>query len=129
MLAFTSGELALMQGTQESAMQHRALWTPWRPTQDADSGQMVNTAEPGGSTICGVDYSAQGQLVENSEGTFVAHYRVRLPLVMAATARPLTQYRITTAFGAMAERPLVLEQVSEPAAGPSGIVVWARNVP
>ena len=129
MLAFTSGELAAMQATQESAMQHRALWTPWRPAQDADSGQMINAADPGGYTICGIDYSAKGQLIENTEGTFVAHYRVRLPIDMAATARPMTQYRITTAFGATAEKPLVLEQVSEPAAGPSGVVVWARNVP
>lgn len=129
MLAFTSGELAAMRGTQESVMQHRALWTPWRPVQDADSGQMVNTAEVGGSTICGVDYSAQGQLVENSEGTFVAHYHVRLPLSMAATARPLTRYRIVEAYGATPAEPLTLEQVTEPSAGPSGIVVWARNVP
>ena len=127
-LAFTSGELAQMQRTQESAMQHRALFTPWQPVQDADSGQMVNAADVWGSTICGVDYSAKGQLIENTEGSFVAHYRLRLPHDMAAMARPLSQYRIATAFGYTAERPLVLEQVSEPAAGPSGIVVWARNV-
>lgn len=129
MLAFTSGELAEMQRTQEGAMQHRALFTPWQPAQDADSGQMVNAADVWGEVRCGVDYSAKGQLIENTEGTFVAHYRLRLPLDMAARARPLSQYRVTTAFGATAERPLVLEQVSEPAAGPSGIVVWARNVP
>ncbi|HQV46349.1 MAG TPA: hypothetical protein PK478_10105, partial [Nitrospira sp.] len=112
-----------------SAMQHVALFTPWLPAQNADSGQMENAADVWGSTPCGVDYSAKGQLIEDSEGTFVAHYRLRLPLDMAARARPLSQYRITTAFGATAEKPLVLEQVSEPAAGPSGIVVWARNVP
>ena len=128
-LAFTSGELAQMQRTQESAMQHVALFTPWQPDQDAASGQMENAADVWGSTPCGVDYSAKGQLIEDSEGTFVAHYRLRLPLDMASRARPLSQYRITTAFGATAEKPLVLEQVSEPAAGPSGIVVWARNVP
>jgi hypothetical protein len=67
-------------------------------------------------------------LVDGTEGTFIAHYRVRLPLSMAERARPLSRYTVTTAFGATAERPLVLEQVSEPAAGPSGVVVWARNV-
>jgi hypothetical protein len=75
-----------------------------------------------------VDYSVKGQLIENSEGSFVAHYRMRLPHSMAGTARPLSRYRVTTAFGATADRPLVLEQVSEPAAGPSGVVVWASNV-
>jgi len=130
MLAFTSGELAGMQRTQESAMQHMALFTPWEPTQDADSGQMVNAADVWGSVVCGVDYSAKGQIIESTEGTIIAHYRVRLPLDMAARARPLSRYEVVTAFAAaLAARPLVLEQVSEPAAGPSGIVVWARNVP
>lgn len=130
MLAFTSGELAEMQRTQESAMQHRAYFTPWSPTQDTDSGQMENAAvEETPAIRLGVDYSAKGQLIENTEGTFVAHYRLRLPIDMAAAARPLSRYRVTTAFGATAEKPLVLEQVSEPAAGPSGLVVWARNVP
>lgn len=110
-------------------MQHRALFTPWAPTQDADSGQMVNAAEAEELIVCGVDYSARGVLVEGSEGTFVAHYRVRLPHDMAARARPLSRYQVTTAFGALAEKPLLLEQVTEPAAGPSGVVVWARNVP
>lgn len=129
MLAFTSGELAAMQMTQESAMQHRAVFTPWEPTQDANSGQMVNDAAEEETLICGVDYSARGTEVETTEGIYVAHYRVRLPYDMAARARPLSRYRVTTAFGATAHAPLVLEQVSEPAAGPSGIVVWARNVP
>lgn len=125
---FSTGELAAMQGTQESAMQHRALFTPWEPTQDAESGQMVNDAAVAGSVVCGVDYSAKGQLVDTTEGTFVAHYRVRLPHEFAAQARPLSRYTLVDAFGALPDRPLVLEQVSEPAAGPSGVVVWARNV-
>lgn len=129
MLAFSPGELTGMQGTQESAMQHRALFRPWEPVQDEASGQMVNAAEFGDDEIiCGVDYSAKGQLVDTTEGTYVAHYRVRLPLDWAGRARPLSQYRVTQAYGAMPERPLLLEQVSEPAAGPSGVVVWARNV-
>ena len=129
MLAFTSGELAEMQRTQESAMQHRPTFTPWSPTQDADSGQMVNSAAVEETIILGVDYSAKGQLIEDTEGTFVAHYRLRLPHDMAARAKALSRYTVTTAYGATATRPLVLEQVSEPAPGPSGIVVWARNVP
>lgn len=128
MLAFTDGDLAMMQATQESSMQHRALFTPWQPDQDAASGQMVNAAAVVGEVICGVDYSAKGQLIEGTEGTFVARYKVRLPLDMAALARPLSRYEIVTSYGAYAARPLVLEQVSEPAAGPSGIVVWARNI-
>ena len=110
-------------------MQHRAVFRPWTPTQDADSGQMENTAPEGSTIQLGVNYNAKGQLIEDTEGTFVAHYQLRLPLSMAATARPLSQYRVTTAFGATAEKPLLLEQVSEPAAGPSGLIVWARNVP
>jgi hypothetical protein len=110
-------------------MQHRARFTPWQPAQDAMSGQHVNAAATEyRETPCGVDFSAKGMLVDGTEGTFVAHYRVRLPLSMADRARPLSRYTVTTAFGATAERPLVLEQVSEPAAGPSGVVVWARNV-
>ncbi len=128
MLAFTDGDLAMMQATQESSMQHRALFTPWQPDQDAASGQMVNAAAVVGEVICGVDYSAKGQLIEGTEGTFVAHYKIRLAREMAARARPLSRYEIVTSYGAYAARPLVLEQVSEPAAGPSGIVVWARNI-
>ena len=71
-LAFTSGELAQMQRTQESAMQHVALFTPWLPAQNADSGQMENAADVWGATPCGVGYSAKGQLIEDSAGTFVA---------------------------------------------------------
>ena len=50
---FSTGELAAMQGTQESAMQHQALFTPWEPTQDAESGQMVNGADVAEPVVCG----------------------------------------------------------------------------
>lgn len=129
MFPFTPGELAGMQATQESVMQQRALFTPWRPTQDEASGQMLNAAEPEGTVRCGVNFSAKGIVVDGTEGTIVAHYMVRLPLDMAARARPLCRYEVIETYGGeLARTPTVLEQVSEPAIGPSGVVVWARNV-
>lgn len=125
---FSPGELDTMRATQEDHMSHAAIFTPWQPAQDAASGQAINAAEPEETIICGVDFSARGTLVDGSEGTFVAHYKVRLPIEMAARARPMSRYAVVTSFGELTEKPLLLEQVTEPALGPSGVVVWARNV-
>lgn len=109
-------------------MMHRALFQPWAPTQDPLSGQPVDAHETQEETICGVDFSAKGVELETTEGVYVAHYKVRLPRAMAGKARPLCRYVVTTAHGELLPRPYTLEQVSEPAIGPTGVVVWARNV-
>lgn len=135
MPVFSAYELATMRATQVDHMNHVAAFRPWTPAQDANSGQAVNTAAEQWQEIrCGIDFTAKGLLVDGSEGSFLAHYKIRLPMDMAAKARPLSRYRVTEAYlapecpdGVLAA-PLLLEQVSEPSIGPSGIVVWARNV-
>lgn len=125
---FTSGQLAAMRLAQESVMMHRAVFQPWRPAQDSRSGQPITDYEGLEETICGVDFSPKGTEVDTTEGVYVAHYKIRLPRSWADRARPLCRYVIVSAHGELLTRPYTLEQVSEPAIGPTAVVVWARNV-
>ena len=125
---FSRSDLDGMRTTQESVMMHRAVFHPWNPTTDALSGQQVSTGEPTGSLMCGVDFTPKGAQVEGTEGPFIAHYRIRLPRSFAAQATPLSRYEVIEAYGELLPTPLLLEQASEAAIGPSGVVVWARNV-
>lgn len=128
MAIMTAGHLATMQRTQERAMRHRALFIPWLPEQDDESGQMLGGDEANGAFTLGVDFSAKGMLIEGTEGTVIAHYKLRLPLDMLADARPLSRYRVVEAYMSPLNPPLLLEQVGPASAGPSGLVVWARRV-
>lgn len=125
---FSRSELDGMRATQESVMMHRVVFRPWNPTTDALSGQQVSTGQPVGSLMCGVDFTPKGSPVEGTEGVVVAHYRIRLPRSFAAQATPLSRYQVVEAYGELLPTPLTLEQVSDAAIGPSGVVVWARNV-
>ena len=109
-------------------MSHRALFYPWRPAQDADSGQMVNTWVAEGETRCGVHFTPQGAVLPDTEGTVIANYRIRLPLEMERRAKALSRYEIVEAFGQLLEQPWTLEQVGPAAPGPSGMLIYARRV-
>lgn len=128
MSVFSATDRARMRAVQEAHMSHRAVFHPWSPEADPLSGQHLSDAEATQTIRCGVNFSARGALVEGSDGSFVAHYQVRLPREFAQQARPLSRYVVTEAFGELLPRLMVLEQASEPSVGPSGVVVWARNV-
>jgi hypothetical protein len=126
--AFLPGQLAGMQQTQQSVMQHQARFIPYAPTQDSESGQMV-VGDTGNSTIdLGVDFSPKGQLIDGTEGTVIAHYKLRLKPSMADVATSLSRYEVTHAYGAYLTNALLLEQVGPVSVGPSGVVAWARRV-
>lgn len=128
MSVFSLAELAGMRATQEAHMSHRALFYPWRPAQDAESGQMVNEWAPGGETPCGVHFTPQGAVLEGTEGTVIANYRVRLPLEMLSRVGPQCRYEVVEAFGELLTPSWLLEQVGPAAPGPSGLLVLARRV-
>lgn len=109
-------------------MSHVAVFFPWRPAQDADSGQMVNTWAAEGETRCGVAFTPQGAVLEGTEGTVIANYRVRLPIGMLGRATALCRYEVVQAFGEVLSPSWLLEQVGPAAPGPSGLLIYARLV-
>lgn len=109
-------------------MSHRALFYPWQPAQDADSGQMINTWTAEGEVRCGVHFTPQGAVLEGTEGTVIANYQIRLPLAMARRATALCRYEIVEAFGELLAQSWTLEQVGPAAPGPSGLLIYARRV-
>lgn len=125
---FSPAELAGMRTVQVGHMSHLALFYPWRPAQDADSGQMVNAWTADGETRCGVAFTPQGAVLEGTEGTVIANYKIRLPLGMAGRAETLCRYEIIEAFGELLAQPWMLEQVGPAAPGPSGLLIYARRV-
>lgn len=127
-MVFSAGELAGMRGTQVGHMSHRALLYRWQPAQDAESGQMVNAWTADGETACGVHFTAQGAVLEGTEGTVIANYRVRLPLGMAGRAGTLCRLEVVEAFGEVLSPSWLLEQVGPAAPGPSGLVALCRRV-
>ncbi len=109
-------------------MSHRAIFYPWQPVQDADSGQMINTWTADGQTECGVHFTPQTGALEGTEGTVVANYRIRLPIAMLGRAKALCRYEIISAFGEPLSPTWMLEQVGPAAPGPSGLLINARRV-
>lgn len=127
-LVFSPTDLLGMRRTQEAYMSHRARFLPWTPVQDPKSGQMVNTWTADGETECGVHFTPQAGVLEGTEGTVIANYRIRLPIDMLGRATALCRYEIIAAFGETLSPTWMLEQVGPPAPGPSGILVNARRV-
>lgn len=128
MSVFSAAELAGMRLTQESHMSHRAVFYPWRRTQDLDSGQMVNSYVADSETGCGVRFTPQAGTLEGTEGTVIANYQIRLPIAMLGRATALCRYEIVSAFGELLNPTWMLEQVGPPAPGPSGLLIYARRV-
>lgn len=128
MSVFSPVDLAMMRGTQEAHMSHRGLFYRRQPVQDAESGQMVDVWAADGETPCGVHFTPQAAVLEGTEGTVIANYRVRLPLAMLPRVGPLCRYEIVEAFGELLNPSWLLEQVGPAAPGPSGLLIYARRV-
>ena len=129
MPVFSPAEYQAMQRTQESSMDHEAMFQRYDPETDSCSGQLLHGTEAGVRVRCGLKQAERepGKM-ENSDGGTISPYVLRLPRWMEAETRPMSRFVVDRAHGQALARPLTLEQVGEEAVGPSGVVVRARQV-
>lgn len=129
------GEMARMQGAQEAAMADSCVHLVYGATRDPLTGQTVAGYSDGATYACGLSFAtgtsspamrtAEPAIGEESVETA---WLLRLPLAALGAVRPTDRYRITHRFGAALATPLVVEQVGQPFAGPSGVAVRVREL-
>lgn len=129
------GEMARMQGAQEAAMADTCVHLVYGATRDPLTGQTVAGYSDGETYACGLSFatgtsspamrSAEPAIGEESVETT---WLLRLPLAALGVVRPVDGYRITHRFGQALAAPMVLEQVGQPFAGPSGVAVRVREL-
>lgn len=125
MQAFSSDELARMQGAQESAMQDTCIVYTYaagatNALGHAAAGYTAQTAQP-----CGYKPNATR---EANDGGEVALVDAVLRLAIDATIGEHDRVKVTKRFGVtLTDQPLY-EVVGIPARGPSGLVVNLQRV-
>jgi hypothetical protein len=129
MIPLSQGELQQFQKTATASMMDTCTLLVYTSTVD-EFGEPIATYTPGGSFRCGFDPTATRERNADEPGTdrVITDGRLRLPLTAQGVVKPADRIQLTHRYGVALVRPMLLDVIGEPLAGPSALVVNVQEV-
>lgn len=125
MNAFSTTELARMQGAQVGAMQDICVVQSYSRTLDT-YGSPVETFTDGASIACGVEMTAGRENRRADMNVEKIDATVRLPI--GTTIKAADHVKVTQRFGVTLSAALIFEVIGEIRRGPSGLQVDLQEI-